>query len=95
MRRALSPDNYAYGPILSNYKKDDIDAKFEAIVSTIITIVSELYEKAYDSGSASSVSNFMKTNLKYYEQIVKKFVSYFKFAEGKNIMAKWDIFKQN
>lgn len=94
-QKALSPDNFAYGPILSNYKKDDIDAKFEAIVSTIITIVSELYEKAYDSGSASSVSNFMKTDLKYYEQIVKKFVSYFKFAEGKNIMANWDIFKQN
>jgi hypothetical protein len=36
----------------------------------------------------------MKTDLKYYEQIVKKFMGYFKFAEGKNIMANWDIFKQ-
>jgi len=93
-QKSLSVDFFAYGPILSNYKKDDLDDKLEAVVSTIITIVAELYEKAYNSGSASSVSNFMKTDLKYYEQIVKKFMGYFKFAEGKNIMANWDIFKQ-
>ena len=93
-QNALSADKFAYGPILSNYKQDDIDEKFEAVVSTIISIVTELYEKAYEAGSTSSVSNFMKTDPKYYEQIVKKFIGYFKFADGKNIMANWDIFKQ-
>ena len=93
-QNSLSIDNFSYGPILSNYKKDDLDEKFEAIVSTIITIVSELYEIAYDSGKVSSVSNFMKTDPRYYEQIVKKFVGYFKFAAGKNIMANWDILQQ-
>lgn len=91
---SLSIDYFSYGPILSNYTKDDIDDKFELIVSTIITILSELYDKAYESEITSSVSNFMKTDSKYYESIVKKFVGYFKYAEGKNIMANWDIFKQ-
>ena len=92
-QNSLSSEYFSYGPILSNYKKDDLDDKFETVVSTIITILSELYEKAYPD-IASSVSNFMKTDLKYYEQIVKKFIGYFKFAEGKNIMANWDIFRQ-
>lgn len=91
---SLSIDYFSYGPILSNYTKDDIDDKFELIVSTIIAILSELYDKAYESEITSSVSNFMKTDSKYYESIVKKFVGYFKYAEGKNIMANWDIFKQ-
>lgn len=91
-QNSLSLDNFAYGPILSNYKKDDLDEKFETIVSTIITILAELFDKAYPV-AASSVSNFMKTDQKYYEQIVKKFIGYFKYADGKNIMANWDIFK--
>jgi hypothetical protein len=94
-KMALSVNNFTYGPILSNYKGDDIDQKLQTIISTIITILSELYEKAYDSGSTTSVSNFMKTDAKYYEQIVKKFVTYFKYAEGKNIVNCWDIFKQS
>ena len=92
-QNALSMDYFTYGPILSNYIKDDLDEKFENIISTIITILAELYEKAYPI-SASSVSNFMKTDLKYYEQIVKKFIVYFKYEAGKNIMANWDILKQ-
>lgn len=91
---SLSMDYFTYGPILSNYRKDDLEEKFETIVYTIISILTELYDKAFDSGATSSVSNFMKTDTKYYEQIAKKFVGYFKYAEGKNIMQNWDIFKQ-
>ena len=94
-QNALSIDNFAYGPILSNYKKDDLDQKFEAIVTTVITILFELYDKAYRSGLTSSVSNFMKTDTKYYEQIAKEFVVYFRYQAGKNIEANWDIFKQS
>ena len=94
-QNALSIDNFAYGPILSNYKKDDLDQKFEAIVTTLITILYELYDKAYRSGLTSSVSNFMKTDSKYYEQVVKEFVVYFRYQAGKNIEANWDIFKQS
>jgi hypothetical protein len=94
-QNALSIDNFAYGPILSNYKKDDLDQKFEAIVTTLITILYELYDKAYRSGLTSSVSNFMKTDSKYYEQVVKEFVVYFRYQAGQNIQANWDIFKQS
>lgn len=85
---------FEYGPILSNYTKDDLNEKFEAIVYAIIDTVSELYNKAYENRTVSSVSNFMKTDARYYSDIVKPFISYFKYAQGKNIKENWDIFKR-
>lgn len=85
---------FEYGSILSNYKGDDISEKFNLIVEVIIYIVTELYIKAKDEGTVTSVSNFMKTDVRYYTEIVKRFLNYFKFSYGKEIMNNWDIFKR-
>ncbi|MDE7452349.1 MAG: hypothetical protein K2M52_03350, partial [Paramuribaculum sp.] len=60
----------------------------------IISIVTELYLMAKEDGSVTSVSNFMKTDLRYYTGIVKRFLNYFKYTNGKEIMNNWDIFKR-
>ncbi|MDE5787575.1 MAG: AIPR family protein, partial [Bacteroidaceae bacterium] len=54
---------FEYGPILSNYKSDDIDKKFRAIVYAIISVLDEQYRKASENNTVSSVSNFMKTDV--------------------------------
>lgn len=93
-QRYAKSNSFEYGPILSKYKKDDLDEKFEAIIYAIIDTVSELYRKAYANGTVSSVSNFMKTDVRYYTDIVKPFISYFQYAQGKSIKENWDIFKR-
>lgn len=87
-------EKFEYGPILSNYKKDDLDYKFNKIFYSIISILTDLYSLSFKNKTVTSVSNFMKTDARYYSDIVKKFISYFNFAPGETIMANWDIFKR-
>lgn len=87
---------FGYGPIMSNHKEDDyIYDKFEAIVYFIIGFLAEQYRDTFNRHEVSSVSNFMKTDVRYYTDIAKIFVSKFKHHSlGKDIMANWDIFKR-
>ena len=85
---------FEFGAILSNYKGDDIDYKLEQIIYTLINIVTELYQKAYSDEKVTSVSNFMKTDGRYYSDIVKRFMNYFNYADGRNLKENWNIFKR-
>jgi len=87
-------DKFEYGPILSNYKEDDLDYKFNKIFYSIIGILTNLYSLSFKNKTVTSVSNFMKTDARYYSDIVKEFISYFNYAPGETIMANWDIFKR-
>lgn len=83
---------FEYGAVLSNYKDDDIDYKLKQIVVTIVKIVTEAYLKVQDG--TTSPSNFMKTDPKYYNDIVTKFMDSFDYQEGREIKLNWDIFKR-
>ena len=85
---------FEFGAILSNYKGDDIEYKLEQIIYTLINIVTELYQKAYSDEKVTSVSNFMKTDGRYYSDIVKRFMNYFNYADGRNLKENWNIFKR-
>ncbi|MBP5423084.1 MAG: AIPR family protein [Paludibacteraceae bacterium] len=85
---------FNYGPILSNYKADDIDQKFERVVRDIVAILAEAYQQAYEKESTTSVSNFMKTDIKYYSEIATKVVSSFRFFDGKDLKENFDLFKR-
>lgn len=85
---------FKYGAILSNYTKDDIDKKLKAIVFFISEFLAEQYQDAFDKGTVTSVSNFMKTDARYHN-IAKTFASRFEYHSlGKDIKANWDIFKR-
>lgn len=85
---------FNYGPILSNYKADDINQKFERVVRDIVAILAEAYQQAYEKESTTSVSNFMKTDIKYYTEIATKVVSSFRFFDGKDLKENFDLFKR-
>lgn len=87
-------EHFKYGAILSNYKEDDIDTKLESIVFFISEFLAEQYKDAFDKGTVTSVSNFMKTDARYHN-IAKTFASRFTYHSlGKDIKANWDIFKR-
>ncbi len=85
---------FAYGPILSNYHNDDLDKKLDKVIKDIVVIVADAYQNSYDNGRTTSVSNFMKTDLRYQTEIVSKFAQALGLMIGDDIKACLDIFKR-
>ena len=92
--KILSDVNFEYGALLSSYKEDDIEEKFEQIIYDIVEIVTDAFKNAFESNNITSPSNFMKTDLKYYNEIAHKFIKSFNYGVGKDIKLNWDIFKR-
>lgn len=90
--KSLGSIPFNYGSILSNYHKDDINEKFEGIIRDIIEIMSDVYKQALANETTTSVSNFMKTDLKYYNEIVPKIIKGFRYNPGKHLKENIDIF---
>lgn len=93
--RILADTNFEFGPILSAYKDDDIENKLEHIVYNIIDIVTDTFNRAFEEGAVSSVSNFMKTDPRYHNEIALKFIKNFNYNVGKDVKLNWDIFKRD
>ena len=86
---------FEYGTILSNYHQDDLDKKLDSLVKVLVSIVADAYEAAYKNKQTTSVSNYMKTDQKYYADILKAFTnSYRMYTVGNEIKACMDIFKR-
>lgn len=92
--KSLGTIPFNYGAILSNYRKDDINEKFEGIVHDIIEIMAGVYKQALDHETTTSVSNFLKTDLKYYNDIVPKIIKGFRYGPGQHLKENIDIFKR-
>ncbi len=89
--KAVSP---TLATFLSNYKNDDLDKKLQDLVGIIIEVVAEAYSIAYENKLTTSVSNFLKTDQKYYDSIVKFFAARLSFRTGEEIKQAMDIFKR-
>ena len=88
-------NKFVYRAIL-NKQHDNVDNYLKSVIIDIIRIVTEKYDK--DSGnnqSITSVSNYFKTDNKYYELIIPGFVEYLDYSVGKDILEKEYIFKQS
>ena len=84
---------FEYGPILSNYREDDLEEKLEMVVYDIVAIITDAYKVAFRNNEATSVSNYMKTDSKYYE-LAKLTLSYLPLIYGEDLKNNWDIFKK-
>lgn len=84
---------FEYGTILSHYKDDDLDQKLEQVIYDIVVIITSCYSVAFRVGATTSVSNYLKTDSKYYE-LAKEFLTYFSVGHGEDLQKNWDIFKQ-
>lgn len=83
-----------YNTILNN-SYDELDYNLKKIIIDIVRIVSESYQR--NSGNPSlkitSISNYFKTDLKYYELIVPMFVENLSYSVGEDIIKNYYIFK--
>ena len=93
--KVVSMVPFNYGEILSNYRGDDIEIKLEHLVKTLVFILADAYKYAYDTHQATSVSNFMKTDLRYYNDIVSKFSQTLGMIYGEELKACIVIFKRS
>lgn len=85
---------FNYGRYISNYKGNDFDAKLDTMIVDIIKIVADSYQMAYKNRLTTSVSNYLKTDTKYYDEIVPKFVDALSMLIGQDLKYTMDIFKR-
>lgn len=69
--------DFKYGKFYSNYQKDDIDKKIIKLIREFTFIINDEYQKQFNQNNVTSVSNFFKTDLTYYDKILKPIISYF------------------
>lgn len=86
--------SFNYGAFISNYTGDDIDQKIKRLTIDVVKVITESYETAFSNKLATSVSNHFKTDAKYLDQILKKFVDCLSMMVGEDIKAQIDIFKR-
>lgn len=85
---------FNYGSFISKYKNNDIDSKLERMIVDVVKIVADSYETSYKSKLATSVSNYLKTDTKYYEEIVDKFAGMLPMLIGEDLKTTMDLFKR-
>lgn len=85
---------FNYGKYISNYKGNDFDEKLEKMIVDIIKVVADSYQMAYKNKLTTSVSNYLKTDTKYYDEIVPKFVDALSMLIGQDLKYTMDIFKR-
>lgn len=92
--KSLGSIPFVYGRFISKYTSDDLDHKLENAVKDIVTMVTDAYLMAYQNKATTSVSNFMKTDLKYYNDIASKFLQYYDLLIGQDLQQNIDFLKR-
>ena len=93
--KSLESNPFKYGSILSHYNQDDINIRLESLIKDILQILGQAYDKAREDGTTTSVSNFMKTDQKYFNEIALAIIKNLRFAVGQDLLANSIIFKRN
>ena len=92
--QAVKAIPFTYGKFISNYKDDDLDEKLTQIIRCILHIISDEYTQALKHNETTSVSNYFKTDAKYYKNILKSIADYLPLSLGKDIKTSMNIFKR-
>jgi hypothetical protein len=94
--KSLATIPFVYGGHISNYRQDDLENKLTELIKVIVYIVAGAYKMAEQENRTTSVSNFMKTDLKYYNDIVSRFSEQLSlmYGYGDSIRKCYDIFKR-
>ncbi len=69
-RILISEKSMLEGTLISNYPNDDFELLFKQLIKRLINFITSSYVNAYNTGDVTSVSNYFKTDTKYYEMIV-------------------------
>lgn len=74
-RKLLETNDFYYGKFISEYKKDDIDEKLFQLIQFLVIFLQEEYDLQFKLAEVTSVSNFLKTDTKYVDDILKKILN--------------------
>lgn len=90
-----SSSSFAYRELF-NYSYDELEENLNSIIKTLIMIVTDGYQKKANDPSLAitSVSNYFKTDKKYYDLIIPEFMQSLGFMAGQDMMSKIYIFRQ-
>ncbi|GAB6447156.1 AIPR family protein [Bacillus cereus] len=66
----INGSSFEYEKFISNYIEDDLDHKIEELIIELVVLMEEKYSALLDAGQVTSVSNFFKTDKRYYEDIL-------------------------
>ena len=69
-RNLISDKAILTGTLISNYPNDDFEALLKQLIKRLITYVAASYSNDYGDGKVTSVSNYFKADIKYYDTIV-------------------------
>lgn len=87
---------FVYAPIIGNYIGDDLDSLIMGIITGIVTVLAESYEKSLERGESTSISNFFKTDKKYIDNVLPDFAkNYTRWQVGKDLKDKGKIFMRS
>ena len=86
---------FAYREVL-NYSYDELDENLESIITILVRIITDGYQKKAGDPSLAitSVSNYFKTDKKYYDMVIPEFVQSLGYMAGQDMMGKIYILKQ-
>jgi hypothetical protein len=93
--KSISTIPFVYGGMISNYHGDDLDKKLDRVVKDLVIILTDAYQNAYNNGQATSVSNLLKTDLRFYNEIVPKFAQALGMMVGDELKTCIDIFMRS
>ena len=71
-----------------------MEKKLDKAIKDIVIIVANAYNTAYASQQTTSVSNFFKTDPRYYDVIVPNFIQAFGFMVGEDLKQCIDILRR-
>jgi hypothetical protein len=66
----INGSTFEYNKFISNYSSDDLDRKIKELIIELVVLLEEKYSALLSSGQVTSVSNFFKTDKKYYDDIL-------------------------
>ena len=85
---------FTYGKFISNYIEDDFERKLDKSIKDIVKILADIYKQAFNGKKTTSVSNFFKSDLRYYNEILPKFSESFDYNVGEDLKQNMDIFRR-
>ena len=79
---------------MGKYFTDDFERKLDKSIKDIVKILADIYKQAFNGKKTTSVSNFFKSDLRYYNEILPKFSESFDYNVGEDLKQNMDIFRR-
>ncbi|MBO7231085.1 MAG: AIPR family protein [Bacteroidaceae bacterium] len=85
---------FTYGKFISCYTNDDLEKRLERVIKSIVKILTDSYKMALSNKQVTSVSNYFKSDAKYYSDILQSFAQMLDFMVGDELKQNIVIFKR-